>query len=127
MADLMTALAGALANEREPSPRLSTFQQAARLREVFALRNEAFTFNPGDLMIHKWPNMADTRDADVLCVFIEYLADGPIEACYAKKTEDFSSNGAARVLDCRIGTIREGDFVIYLADSRVYKPAPTEF
>lgn len=113
-------------NQSEPPPSLTAEQQVIRLREVFALRMETHTFRPGQILKHKYPELAEVKGAGDPHIFIEYL-ETPIRAVDRAEMDQLGSATVTCHYDCIIGFILEGSaFARVLADSRMWKPH-TEF
>ena len=108
----------------EPPPSLTPEQQVIRLREVLALRAETHTFRPGQILQHKYPELASIKAADEPHIFIEYL-ETPIRAFDRADFEDLGNGNACETYDCVVGYIVRGKhFMMFLSDSRWWKPHP---
>lgn len=109
-------------NEREERT-LTAEQQATRLKDILAHLDEAYEFERGDLIIHKFPNMCMYKTEDHPGLFLGYL-DQPVD--YSHKIDDPTSAMSAKVYDCRIGFVLSGKFVVYLMDSSEFRPIEQE-
>jgi len=103
---------------------LTPEQQVIRLREVTALRAETHTFKPGQIVVHKYTELAEIKDADQPRIFIKYL-DKPIRAADMMDFDGLRTSVATHEYDCMFGLITDGlTYTEYFADSRWLKPHP---
>lgn len=124
LTELLARMGGDDDDDRESG--LTDAQTVARLTEYADMLAEKHQFTYGQVLLHKYPSGADTRDADKPCVFLGYL-DRPVNLSERDYHEpaDFYSNATSGVLDCRVGRIaRRGKFVVYLHSSAEYRPHP---
>lgn len=113
-------LAQLLAAKDDDSPGLTDEQIITRLSEYFALvhATEPERFEPGQIVWHKYPAMAYSRDAGKPNIFLGYL-DAPIRGVdLAREPGDLGSMQSAMVLDVRILAIQQDAVAPFLADSR---------
>jgi hypothetical protein len=103
---------------------LTDVQIVARLRDCFAHLAEVHTFNAGDIVLHKFPSMADTKGADAPGIFMGYLEQPVLGMNFIADPSDLHTNSAADTQDCRIAQIKHGRFVVHLHDSRLFRPHP---
>lgn len=103
---------------------LTPEQHVIRLREVMALRAEIHTFTPGQILIHRYPDLSQTRDSYNPQIFMNYL-DQPIRGVDMMDLDDIGSSCATFELDCMVGRIVEGKtFMTFFMDSKWLKPHP---
>lgn len=108
-------------NEREGDG-LTDVQIVNRLTECAARLDETTKFENGDIILHKWPGLATTKNAHKPKVFLEYL-DQPVLG-HTLPDAEVGTHTIASVEDCRVGQISQGCFVRYLADSREFELHP---
>lgn len=99
---------------------------AALKRCASAIAEPSVPFAHGDVLLHKFPDLAMSRTANEPCIFIGYL-EQPItvsESTRVSEPWDWFSNSAAVTLDCRIGIINGDTFSIYFAASNQYRLHP---
>lgn len=117
-------VANELESSGEPPPSLTPEQQVIRLREVLALRAETHTFRPGQILQHRYPELAEVKFATDPHCFIEYL-ENPIVAHERADMEDLGSAAATNRYDCMIACVIRGrTFARFLGDSRMWKQHP---
>lgn len=122
LADFLSAVS----DDDDDSPKLTDVQIIARLTEYHAqvFASEPERFEPGQIIWHKWPELADTREAEFPGIFIRYL-DTPIHARdYIREPSDLGSTSAARTMDALRGCISEGCFAVHFFDSRTHTATP---
>ena len=123
--DLMEVLAQAAGESKEDAPSLTDVQVVARLRDVFDAMQEVHTFSPGDVLLHKWPEMATTRGAAAPVLFVKYLPrhlngwDADIA-----DPKDLFNTAATAEMDCMVLHVVKGRAVPHLSDSQRYRPHP---
>ena len=127
--DLAQLLSGLGDDDDEGDTRLTDDQIVNRLRDLYAqAHGEEHTFTPGQIIIHKFPAAANTKNADEPAMFIRYLEksiDMATPEMMEADSKRFGTNSAAAFLDCVIAKIaRRGTFDKFLADSREYRPHP---
>lgn len=112
-------------HEHDEGPNLTDAQTVARLQEIFALRAEAMTLTPGQVILHKYPSMGNTKDAEKPAIFVRYL-DKPIMGAElpANSAENQGDFKMALTQDCIVMCVSRGKAVEFLQDSRDYKPHP---
>jgi len=113
------------ATDRDDEPNLTDAQTVTRLQEIFALRAETVTLTPGQVILHKYPSMANTKDAEKPAIFVRYL-DKPIMGIEmpANSAENQGDFKMALTQDCVVLFVSHGRAVEFLQDSRDYKPHP---
>jgi len=121
----LAELFGALGEEERDEPSLTDAQIATRLTEVFALRAERHSFKPGQVILHKYPSMANTKDAAKPAVFVRYL-DDPFAGheLHGAGPDDVGGFRMALHQDCVVLSMSRGCAVEFLQDSADYKPHP---
>ena len=119
IADLLSAAAK---NTHEST--MTSDQQVNRLREITALRAEAHTFVPGQIMLHKYPSAAIIKGAEHPHLFIRYL-EQPMKARDLAGFEDQGSAHLTAAYDCEAAFILgSGQYVTFFLDSAAFKPHP---
>jgi len=118
--DLATFLAGGMQQGEEKEPQLTQEQIIEKLAGHYAKLQQRFDFEPGDIVVHKDPELALTKGGDEPMVFLDYLAK-PINS-WEHSLQELSDISAGRILDCRLGMLYRGVFVIVLAESDNYRP-----
>lgn len=109
----------------EDEPGLTDYQIVNRLREHYELLGEKHTFTPGQIIIHKFPESATTKNAKQPAVFMRYL-DEPISGPeLVTGIEDVSGHLSTITMDCIVGCWSSGSFVTFMMSSDFFKPHPT--
>ena len=121
LAQALLAASQAVTPDRES---LTDIQITTRLREVFALRSEEYEFEPGDIIIHKYPSMASINSSHEPHVFLEYLPEPLNGFEFSGDISELFTSAGAITVDCRIGFISGGVFHLMLTDSRNFRPHP---
>ena len=123
--DLEALFEGAVNDGDNESPALTDAEMVKRLRAAEAQMREPERFEPGDVMIHRWPDMADTRGADRPAVFAGYLAEPIVTRSSITDPRDFYESTAAGVIDCTVlKVVAGGRLCRFHADSRDYRMHP---
>ena len=122
----MSFLEELLANtDREKGHDLSDIQVVSRLREVFALRSEVETFAPGQVIRHKWPELANTKSAGKPVIFVEYI--DPVNVRDMVNLTDPSevySASTAQTIDCKVMCLSSVAAAVFFANSHEYAAHP---
>ncbi len=103
---------------------LTDAQMVVRLRDCFAHLAEVHTFKAGDIVLHKFPSMANTKHATDPAIFMGYLEQPITGIDFISEPDELHNSSAADVQDCRIGQIKHGRFYVHLHDSRDFRPHP---
>ena len=89
------------------------------LRTIFAARSVAHNFTHGQILRHKYPDMANVKDADRPIIFLGYKTT-PVK--------ELPPRHAVDIQDCLLGALAgSGDqmaWMIYPADAAAYEPHP---
>lgn len=124
--DIMQALAQAAGNHEDDESELAPIQVIERLRSVHEHLQAFEAFEPGDILAHKFPDLADTKGARDPRMFVRYLREPVRPAEHPEAFEDASdwgSNITAREFDCVIGVIRGDTYAEFLDESCKYRKA----
>ena len=109
--------------QQETPPPADPQQIASDLRNCFTALADEHHFQPGDLMIHKFPEMAMLEKADmpVICArLIEPIQ--MVDQIIPAQSHEAYNSGFAGEADCVIGIMNQGRYFEHLADSRFYRP-----
>lgn len=120
---LMAMLEQAMTDNEDEGPGLTDEQVVTRLREVLAKRQKFHDFTEGQVLRHKYPSLACTRDAAVPHIFVEWIE--PIHGTdLMREPSDIGGMASALVADCRVLTISHGTAHYWLTDSADWEPHP---
>lgn len=127
--DLQQMLGDVLRHNRDDSDGMTPIQIIARLRRVrdemrAGEAQEPFKF--GDILIHRWSDMADAKNASAPVMFARYLPSPLAVADHPEAFDGLSGFGssiAGKVFDCVMCEHSVGSVSFHLADSREYRLA----
>lgn len=120
LAEMMMA-AGRDCEDDEPG--LTDDQQITRLQEYFAqvYAAEPERFEPGQIIWHKNPELADVRRAEAPRIFVGYLPTPIRPASGITDVHEFGSNSATKVLDATFVVLDgDGEASEHFIDTRFY-------
>lgn len=117
---------GMFAKQMETS-QMSDEDTANKLREAFALRTNGEVLKPGMIVVHKYPEYANTKNADRPAIFVRYLT--PDEEFYGFQLlnagpDDMGGSRMAMYQNCLIMRFSDAHLVEFLEDAAEYKPHP---
>lgn len=125
MSDLMELLRAHASEQGDERETLTDAQMVARLTECVGALSEKHDFQPGDILLHKFPSLAHIKDAARPVI---YICDvDPFNAADVVVADDpnvFGSSGITLHYDCICGCIVDGRFIRYFFDSADFRPHP---
>lgn len=120
IAELMREMGGDRHDHDDES--LTDMQVINRLRDVFEKMGERHEFKPGDVIMHKWPSLSDTRSAKAPALFVKYMDEEIKASSFINEIDNVFSNAAPVVFDCVILRITRQSASTYFANSAEYRP-----
>lgn len=107
--DDMNELEAIFGNPGEEPPSLTPEQQTIRLVEVAKLAEQSERFEPGDILEHKWPELATSKSSTSVTRFSHYLAEPLRASDFITEPGDLFNNSVTEVFDCVYSVILSGN------------------
>lgn len=112
--------------DHEPADTRDRTHDARDLLNIFEKMQDRHDFKPGDLITHKWPDMATSKNADGVAVVLEVLPEAIVVAAHPEAFEDVTdwfSNATPAVFDIKLAYIEKGgSLAMHFANSSEYRP-----
>lgn len=119
----LAQLTAAFGGDNDEGPGLTDEQQITRLQEYFAqvYAVEPERFEPGQVIWHKNPELADIRTAGQPSIFVGYLGEVIDPSRGITEPDEFYGNAATGTLDATMLVLRHDDSAgRYFIDTRFY-------
>ena len=105
------------------APNLTDFQIIERLRSIHELTGETTHFEPGQIVRHKFPDLANSDAAKTPGIFVRYLDKPVVVADHPEAFDDITDWASMLIAcqyDCVVGVVLNGNYLESMEPSSHY-------